>query len=235
MLVSELAEKLRRIVRERMAAGTLTGAELARMAGFRQAHISNFLNRRRGLSVEALDRILQALQLSVADLAPNPALARAAASPVGREYDDVPLVTVDVLHHPTIPERAIADVLKFKRSFLRRVRSSGDPRRTDWRRFVLIKASADTATAMYPRISSGATLLIDRHYTSATPYRRREPSIYVIRKDGQAIVRNIEVRQALILLRPANQEVPLEFLPIETGRTHADYIIGRVCHVGMEV
>ncbi len=53
-----LQEALRREVRRRIESGELTGMELAQKTGFTQAHISNFLNRKRGLKLRALDRML---------------------------------------------------------------------------------------------------------------------------------------------------------------------------------
>jgi hypothetical protein len=42
-----LQDNLRSILWERIDAGNLTGLHLAQQAGFKQAHISNFLNRKR--------------------------------------------------------------------------------------------------------------------------------------------------------------------------------------------
>ena len=50
MLVSQLEESMRKIIRQRIDAGVLSGTVLARQTGFQQAHISNFLNRRRDLT-----------------------------------------------------------------------------------------------------------------------------------------------------------------------------------------
>ena len=74
-----LQEALRRELRKRIAAGELTGMELARRTGFTQAHISNFLNRKRGLKLTALDRALEAAGLSLYDLLNHQELARLAA------------------------------------------------------------------------------------------------------------------------------------------------------------
>ena len=62
MLVSQLEDTMRKAIRQRITAGVLTGTVLARQTGFQQAHISNFLNGRRGLSVEGFDRMLEALE-----------------------------------------------------------------------------------------------------------------------------------------------------------------------------
>ena len=53
-----LQENLRKALWERIEEGELTGLRLARETGFKQAHISNFLNRKRGLSVEGMDKVL---------------------------------------------------------------------------------------------------------------------------------------------------------------------------------
>lgn len=63
-----LQENLRKALWERIAEGELTGLRLARETGFKQAHISNFLNRKRGLSVEGMDKVLNVQRLSILDL-----------------------------------------------------------------------------------------------------------------------------------------------------------------------
>src|ERR1700737_3384288 len=63
-----LQENLRKTLWEYIDAGELTGLQLAEQTGFKQAHISNFLNRKRGLSLEGMDRVLAVQHLSVLDL-----------------------------------------------------------------------------------------------------------------------------------------------------------------------
>ena len=89
-----LQDNLRRELRKRIDAGQLTGMELARRTGFTQAHISNFLNRKRGLKLSALDRMLKAIGMSVYDLLNPHELVRFAAVPSGadEDYADVTLV-----------------------------------------------------------------------------------------------------------------------------------------------
>ena len=52
--------------------------------------------------------------------------------------------------------------------------------RKGWERFVVIKADAQGGMSMYPRTMPGATLLLDRHYNSLTPYRKSETNIYAV-------------------------------------------------------
>src|SRR3569832_434268 len=134
MLVSQLEDSLRKMIRQRITAGVLTGTILARETGFQQAHISNFLNRRRGLSVEGFARMLEALGLSVTDMIP----AVGAPTDSARENDDVPMVSAEIANQPDFAARESADVLKFKRAFLRRVRPLSVGFRSDWKRFIIV-------------------------------------------------------------------------------------------------
>jgi hypothetical protein len=99
---------------------------------------------------------------------------------------------------------------------------------------VLIKADPATAAAMYPRISSGAILLIDRHYNSLTPYRRNTPNMYAVLKNGACMVRYAALHGKQLSLRPQCDSAPLDYVTIAPGRSAADYIVGRICHVGLE-
>jgi phage repressor protein C with HTH and peptisase S24 domain len=87
---------------------------------------------------------------------------------------------------------------------------------------------------MYPRLLPGATLLIDRHYTSLKPYRKNEQNMYAVARNGTCTIKYVEVQGGNLILRPHNQAYPVDVIGIEEGKTHADYIIGRVCYVGIE-
>jgi hypothetical protein len=63
-----LQENLRKALWERIQEGESTGLRLAWETGFKQAHISNSLNRKRGLSVQGMDKILNVQRLSILGL-----------------------------------------------------------------------------------------------------------------------------------------------------------------------
>jgi hypothetical protein len=63
-----LQEQLRLLLHERIHAKKLAGLGLAKQTEFEQAYISNFLNRKRSLSLEGMDRVLAAQNLSILDL-----------------------------------------------------------------------------------------------------------------------------------------------------------------------
>jgi len=233
-----LQDALRTIVAGRIRTAQLTGVALARETGFRQAHISNFLNRRRGLSIEAMNRILQVLDLSVIDLIEPAEINRRATVPLPAEgaFSSVPLVEPRAaIDQPVITRAAVLEILKFKQSFLRRLRPDMASARHDWIRFVLVKADAANGLAMYPRMNAGAILLIDRHHNSLRPYRRGEPNVYAVAKDGELMVRYVELHRPYLLLRPHNRQCPLAAIGISEDRSFAESIVGRVCHVSFEI
>lgn len=263
-----LQDSLRKELRKRIDAGELTGMELARRTGFTQAHISNFLNRKRGLKLSALDRVVKAIGLTLYDLLNPHEVAKVAAvstrSGEGRagsaeqDYEVAPLVEGSIAAgSEVIVNEEVRELLKFRRSFLQRLRAdlaavpkgqgrvaSGEGReggRKSWTRFVLIKVDQKEGLSMWPRVGPGATLLIDRHYNSLRPYRKNERNLYAVRKGEGCTVKYLELREAtpsapngMLVLRPHNPDYPVEVLPIEEGQTYADLIIGRVAHVAVE-
>ncbi len=68
MKMQQLQARLRTYIWARIHRGELTGLALSRDAGFQQAHLSNFLNARRGLSLDSLDRLLRAMDIGLLDL-----------------------------------------------------------------------------------------------------------------------------------------------------------------------
>jgi hypothetical protein len=237
MKFKTLQDNLRKTLWQRIGEGELTGLGLAAQTGFRQAHISNFLNRKRGLSLEGMDRVLKVQHLSVLDLLdPTEINKRASILPPAKdEFQNVLLVDGKVAATESlIMSMNVKDILKFKKAFLRSLRPETETARERWERFVLIKMDAREGMSMYPRLLPGATVLIDRHYNSLKPYRKGESNMYAVNRHGACTVKYVEVADRQLVLRPHNQAYPVDVLPVEYGRKPADYLIGRVCYVGIE-
>jgi phage repressor protein C with HTH and peptisase S24 domain len=237
MKVKALHENLRKAIAARIAAKELTGLKLAHQTGFKQAHISNFLNRKRWLSLEGMDKMLSVQDLSILDLL-DPAEVNKRASipaPSDDQFENVLLVEKSIAaREPLIMRENVRDILKFKKSFLKRLRVEMVSDRAQWHRFVLIKVDAREGMSMYPRLMPGATALIDRHYNSLKPYHKGGPNMYAVRKDGACTVKYVESAGNTLVLRPHNQAHPVDVLTLSAGSTAADYIVGRICHVGVE-
>jgi hypothetical protein len=232
-----LQDNLRKTLWERIDEGDLTGLRLAQQTGFKQAHISNFLNRKRGLSLEGMDKVLAVQHLSVLDLL-DPSEVNKRASilpPSGDEFENVLLVEGTVAAtQPLVTSMNVKEILKFKKSFLRKLKGETEGERENWERFVLIRVDGREGMSMYPRLLPGATLLLDRHYNSLKPYRKGEFNMYAVLKDGSCTVKYVEVAGSHLILRPHNQAYPIEVLTMEEGKSAADYLVGRVCYVGIE-
>jgi len=232
-----LQDNLRKTLWERIEAGELTGLRLAQQTGFKQAHISNFLNRKRGLSIEGMDKVLSVQHLSVLDLL-DPAEVNKRASilpPSDDEFENVLLTDPSTAAtQPLITSMHVQEILKFKKNYLRKLKPEIESDRSSWQRFVLIKLDARDAITMYPRLLPGSTLLIDRHYNSLKAYRKGEFNMYAVLKNDTCAVRYVEVAGNHLVLRPHNQSSPIEVVTMDDRKTAADYLIGRICHVALE-
>jgi hypothetical protein len=232
-----LQDNLRKVLWERIEAGELTGLRLAEQTGFKQAHISNFLNRKRGLSLEGMDKVLAVQHLSVLDLLdPSDVNKRASILPPSSdEFENVLLTdAATAATQPLITSMHVKEILKFKKSYLRKLKAETQGDRSNWQRFVLVKLDAREAMTMYPRLMPGATLLIDRHYNALKAYRKGEFNMYGVLKNDTCTVRYVEVAGNHLILRPHNQSSPIEVITMEDSKTAADYLVGRICHVGLE-
>jgi hypothetical protein len=232
-----LQENLRKALWERIEEGELTGLRLARETGFKQAHISNFLNRKRGLSVDGMDKVLNVQRLSVLDLLdPSEINKRASITPPSDDdFENVLMVDGMVAaRQPLIMSMKVKEVVKLKKSFLRKLRPELEGDREDWERFVMIRADGREGMSMYPRVLPGATILIDRHYNSLKPYRKGESNMYAVARAGGCTLKYVEVAGNHIVLRPHNQAYPVEVMAMEAGKKLHAYLIGRVCYVGIE-
>jgi hypothetical protein len=237
MKFRSLQENLRKTLWERIETGNLTGLKLAAQTGFKQAHISNFLNRKRGLSLEGMDKVLAVQHLSVLDLLDAAEINKRASilPPSNDEFENIVLVDPPVAaQQPLLTNETVEDILKFKKSFLRRLRPQPEGTRHDWQRFVLIRVDAYEGNCMSPRLQPGAIVLIDRHYNSLTPYRKNELTMYAVRKNDTCAIRYVELLGQQLILRPENPRSRVDVVPIEEGKSAHDYIVGRICHISIE-
>jgi hypothetical protein len=234
MLISDLHNRMRVLVHERIKAGELTGTELAKRAGFQQAHVSNFLNQRRGLSIEAMDRVMEVMRWEIRDLLPAEPRGLHPVEGGDAGFDSIPVVSSGALLQSEFSSGEVVEFLRFKKSFLRRIRPEMANQRNDWQRFVLIKADKNSGEAMRPRLLPGATLLVDRHYNSLRSYRRHDRNLYVVQTGESYKVRYLELQGSQLTLRPEDPKTVLGYVQIEKGKTFADYVVGRVAHISIE-
>jgi hypothetical protein len=237
MRLQDLQDKLRAHIRARIDRGELTGTGLSREAGFQQGHLSNFLNARRGLSLESMDRLLETLNIGVLDLADLKDIERRVPHPAGASgFESVAVVSGEqAARLPRFTPEQVRESRNFSKSFLRKLKPNDASNRSEWLRFVLLQLDAKAAGGMFPHIPAGATLLVDRHYNSLQPYRRFQPNIYAVHAEARCLIGYVSVSGDHLVLRPQNPQHSVELVRIDRGRSYHDYIVGRVCHVGFEV
>lgn len=237
MKLAELQDRLRRHIRARIERGELTGVSLSQEAGFQQSHLSNFLNRRRSLSLETMDRLLRTLHIGILDLVERRDLQRRLPSSAAtREWEPVAVISaVRAARLPHFTSRQMAETLSFQRDFLGQLRPDDICHRGDWMRFVAVRLDPRASSSLFPQAGGGVTLLIDRHYNSLRPYRREQPNLYLVRSRARCFVSQASLADGRLVLRPRDPRMPVEIAPLDRRRRYADYIVGRVCLAEFEV
>lgn len=239
MNFQDLHELVRLELLRRIERGALTGSRLAHQAGFQQAHISNFLNRKRSLSLEGLDRVLAAQDLRIEQILPVEVAAQAEAASCPQEIDPVEMVPIvspsSAMEDASIASSAVLETLPVSSSRLQEHRARPAARRTHWQRFLAVRADAHQAAAMGPLLPAGSVVVLDRHYNSLAPYRTGQTSMYAVRFGPMLLLRYVEYDDRHLILRPYVRELPVQLLPLGENESPGDYIVGRVCMVQAEL
>jgi len=225
-------DQLRRELLRRIERGTLSASLLSRQTGFGLSHISNYLHGRGQLSMDAVDRVLAALHLSVSDLLTM-------SQPRSRLDDgyggSVPLVS----HHAALFEPYIRvvpgqELLHVPNRFLEGLRAHAPSPRRAWERFVAVRISPADALPMEPLVYPHAIALIDRHYNSLVPYRPDRRNFYALRNGVGLQLRYIDFIDHRLVLRPHSLAFPIGLLDVDPGESPGDLIGGRVAVVWNE-
>ena len=156
MNFQDLHELLRLELVRRIERGTLTQSRLAQQTKFQQAHISNFLNRKRALSLEGLDRVLASQGLTIDQILPV-SLDAAAAAPLSTNepVEVIPVVSASIAMDETrIHPSAVIETIQVSALRLYDNRTHRSPKSAHWQRFVAIRADAQQCAAMEPLLSS---------------------------------------------------------------------------------
>ncbi len=264
MNFQDLHELLRLELLRRIERGTLTGSRIAQQAGFQQAHISNFLNSKRALSLEGLDRVLASQNLTIDQILPLNLEANSLSpspSPTPEPVELVPVVSPSTamdetrIHPSAVIETIQVDAQRLHDNRAHRTVShrpvtnhtaasnpvagnpvAGNPMTSaNPQRFVAIRADAHQSAAMEPLLSTGAIVILDRHYTSLAPYRAHQRTLYAVRSGPALLLRYLEYDAGNLILRPCSMAFPIQILPLAHHESPADYIVGRVCLILSEL
>jgi hypothetical protein len=235
MNFQDLHELLRLELLRRIERGSLTRSRLVHQTGFQQAHISNFLNSKRALSLEGLDRVLASQNLTIDQILPID-LAGSAAPQPRESMDIVPVVSPSTaMDDARIAESAVIETIQISASRLYDNRARSSAKRANWQRFLAIRADAQQSAAMEPLLPPGAIAVLDRHYNSLAPYRAQQPTLYAVRCGAALLLRFVDFDEGHLILRPYSRTFPVQLLRLASHESAADYIIGRVCLVFSEL
>ena len=228
MNFSQLHERLRTEIVRRIDRGQLTGTLLAHQTGLRASHLSNFIRRKRKLSLSALDRVLTAQLLSVEDLLPEN--NHAEIEPDTGDSSMVPLVSSETaLHSPIVHPRSIIELIHLPAGALDQLRPRRTIARRDWQRFLAVRLTAAQARPMDPILSAGSVVILDRHYNSLVDSRPPRPNIYAVNIANMLAFRYVSYEANRIILRPHALDHPVELLRLGPEESPSSCIIGRVC------
>lgn len=227
MNFSQTQDRLRAELQRRIQRGTLSIRLLARQTGLAQSHLSNFLHNRRQLSLQAIDRILAALHISIGELLP--AMAHRIPMPAPEETGMVPLVShVTALSEPNIRSEAIQSMVYFPLPVLESLQKRTSNARYAWQRFVAVRILAADAVAMDPLVLPEAIALLDRHYTALVPYHVGRPNLYAVRRERHLKLRYVTLDSGRLVLRPLSTASPVELIDVDEQKIYGDLIVGRV-------
>jgi transcriptional regulator with XRE-family HTH domain len=239
MNFQDLHELLRLELLGRIESGSLTGTALARQSDFKQAHISNFLNGKRALSLEGLDRVLAAEGLSVDQLMPvelSAAEGGWGSAAAAAETEAIPVVTAaTAMDEPEVRPGAVIEMVRVAAAALKSNRWWAPEKYVRWQRYVAVQADAQQAAAMASMIAPGAVVVLDRHYRSLAAYRPQQRTLYAVRAGAGLALRHVELDGENLVLRPLALAFPVQVVTPGPQETAADYIVGRVCVVVSEL
>jgi hypothetical protein len=207
---------------------------LAHQVGCTAAHISNFLNRRRRLSIDTLDKVLKTQFLAMEDLMLDGRYSQLTdgRAGTGMGLESVPLVEPWIAAFSArVPSAAILDVVKVESKFLGDLRDRCSAERRRWDRFVAIQMWEEEAALMQPLLPASAIVLIDRHYNSTFRYAPGRNTVYAVRVSNRLRFRYVTLLDRQLVMHAHNPAHVPELVALSQERSSADTLVGRVFRV----
>jgi len=227
MNFAQMYEHLRLELLRRIQRGSLSVSLLARETGLGQSHLSNFLRKKRQLSLAAMDRILDAQHMGVGDLLP--ANHSNASLLMNEKASAVPIVSHGAaLFEPFIRPSAVHSTLNLPLGALESMRARSSAARRLWQRFVAVRIPAADALPMEPLVLPEAIAVIDRHYISLMAYRPIRPTLYAVRNGAHLTLRYADFLAGRLMLRSHNIAFPVQLVDTGSEDVPIEFIAGRV-------
>ena len=227
-------ERLRLELLRRIQRGTLSVSLLARQTGFGQAHLSNFLRSRRQLSLEAMDRILAAQQLTVADLLPALPAERILAGRRERRGGPGGFARHGAFRAGDSAFGGAVDAASAARGLAVCARESYEC------------APGLAAVCRHPgfggrRPAHGAFGAARGHCADrpalqfAASLPTQPPQFYAVRHGAHLTLRYAEFQSSRLILRPHNIAFPVELIALDPEESPSDLLTGRIALILNEI
>ena len=81
---------------------------------------------------------------------------------------------------------------------------------------------------MEPLVLPEAIALLDRHYTSLTPYRPNRSNLYAVRHGAHLTLRYVDFLSNRLVLRPHNIAFPVDLIEVDPNESPGDLLAGRI-------
>lgn len=212
MYFESLQESLVANLRTRVRSGEFTERRLAHLAGISQPHINNVLKGERNLSTHLVDRILQALHMSVLDLLGSTAGLTGGHAGVLADFREVVVLEGRIgPGHPFPLRPSPSERMLFPISFLEKfvapqlVRLGHDPKMT-------------------PILRENDLVMLDRSEARRTHPERG--GLYLVNRYGQGAVRRLRIHaRRLWMVAEDALERPADWEPIMASGEHIPDIV----------
>lgn len=217
-----------------IASGHMSLKVLAGKTGITQPHLSNVLKHKRMLSIAAIDKVLAAMEWTIADLISDPFPGAAREKAENREL--IPVVSEETAGKARyIRPMMVRGTLPLPANWLDALKVRGTSLRGGWERFVAVRASNNDVRAMGRFLKPNAMVLIDRSYVSTKRNRESPPKLFAIWRDGRLSLRYAEEDGGALEVWSDDPRRTPERLTPEPGHEPFEFVVGRVALVINEV
>ena len=225
MTILEMVHNLRTVLTGKIESGSLSVGLIARRSSLTKSHISKFLHGRGSLSLHSMNRIMESLLMDAEDLikiSPGvpPRAERTLFIPVVASRS---ALLQSVIGAPEI-DGWLPISLETLEEFTRlRVRA-----RQSWWRFVAVRLNQLEARTTGGLASSGAVIVIDRHYNSIRDSHPNRRNLYAVLDGKHLVIGYADAIGNQLVLQPRTTGMLAIFRDPGPAADAGSYIIGRI-------
>ncbi len=96
---------------------------------------------------------------------------------------------------------------------------------------MLVELGGADVRGIAPTASKGATVLVDRHYTSLQPYHRSRPNLYLVQLEQRLTLARVSLLNGHLVVQPCDHKCEVSMVGLRPSGIYFDYVVGRVCQL----